>query len=322
MPKIGRRAWLLAALAACVASAEAQGAKWPERPVRVVVPVPAGGGIDMVARLVAARFAEEFGQPFVVDNRAGAGGTIGAEIVARAVPDGHTLLVYGSSFPAVAALHKLPYDPVQGIASIGRIASGPYVLVVHPSVKATGLKEFIELVRAEPGLLNYGSAGTGSLPHLVAEQFQHATRTKMVHVPYKGIGPALTDLLGGRIQVFFASALAAQPHIRAERLRPIAVTSGKRSPALPEVPAIGELIPGFAVDLWYGMWAPLGTPKEIVSRLNQAIARLVKLPDIQERLRADGVEPAPSTPEELARQFARELAMWSGLVKAAGIRID
>jgi tripartite-type tricarboxylate transporter receptor subunit TctC len=322
MPKIGRRAWLLAALAACAAGAEAQGAKWPERPVRLVVPVPAGGGIDMVARLVAARFADEFGQPFVVDNRAGAGGTIGAEIVARAVPDGHTLLVYGSSFPAIAALHKLPYDPVQGIASIGRIASGPYVLVVHPSVKATGLKEFIELVRAEPGLLNYGSAGTGSLPHLVAEQFQHATRTRMVHVPYKGIGPALTDLLGGRIQVFFASALAAQPHIRAERLRPLAVTSGKRSPALPEVPAIGELIPGFAVDLWYGMWAPLGTPKEIVSRLNQAIARLVKLPDIQERLRADGVEPAPSTPEEQARQFARELAMWSGLVKAASIRID
>jgi tripartite-type tricarboxylate transporter receptor subunit TctC len=309
-------------LACCAASVEAQGAKWPERPVRVVVPVAAGGGIDMVARLVAARFAEEFGQPFVVDNRTGAGGAIGAEIVARAAPDGHTLLVFGSSFPAIAALHKLPYDPVKGIASIGRIASGPYVLVVHPSVKATNLKEFIELARAEAGALNYGSAGTGSVPHLVAELFQHATRTRMVHVPYKGTAPALTDLLGGRIQVLFPAALSALPHIRAERLRAIAVTSGKRSPALPEVPAIGELIPGFAADLWYGMWAPLGTPKEIVSRLNQAIVRMVKLPDIQERLRADGVEPAPSTPEELARQFARELAMWSGLVKTAGIRIE
>ena len=315
-------AWLLLALAASVPAAHAQTEKWPERPVRVVVPVPPGGGIDMVARLVSARFTEEFSQQFVTDNRTGAGGTIGSEIVARASPDGYTLLVYGSSYPANAALHKLPYDPVKGIATIGVIASGPYVLVVHPSVKAGSLNEFIELARAERSALNFGSAGNGSIPHLAAELFQQMTQARMVHVPYKGIGPALIDLLGARIQVFFTSALAGIPHIRSGRLRGIAVTTEQRSPALPDLPAIRESVPGYSASLWYGLWAPAGTPKEIVARLNQAIARAVKLPEVQERLRSDGVEPAHSTPEEQARIVAREIATWSKVVKAGGIKID
>ncbi len=313
---------LLLALVAVVPLAHAQTEKWPEKPVRLIVPVPPGGGIDAVARMLAPRLSEELGQPFVVDNRAGAGGTIGSEIVVRANPDGYTLLVFGSSYPANAALYKLPYDPVKGIAPISMIGAGSYVLIVNPSIKATNLKEFIELARAKPGALNFGSAGIGSLPHLVGDLFQQLTQTQMLHVPYKGVGPALIDLMGGQIQVFFASAVAALPHIRSGKVRAIAVTSGQRSPAMPDLPAISELVPGFSVGLWYGIWAPAGTSKEIVLRLNQALARIIKQPEVQERLRADGVEPAHSTPEELARVVAREIATWSKVVKDGNIKVD
>lgn len=313
---------LLAALAAAVPAAHAQTAKYPERPVRVVVPVPPGGGIDAVARLTASRLSEAFGQQFVIDNRTGAGGTIGSEIVARANPDGHTVLVYGSSYPANAALYKLSYDPVRGMASVGMIASGPYVLIVHPAIKAANLKEYIELTRPERNAINYGSAGNGSIPHLAGELFQQMTGTHMVHVPYKGIGAALNDLLGARIQAFFTSAVAGVPHIKAGRVRGIAVTSAKRSPALPDLPAIGEAVPGYSVALWYGMWAPAGTPKAAIMQLNQAIARMVRLPEVEERLRAGGAEPAHSTPEEQSRVVAREIATWSKLIKARNIKSD
>jgi tripartite-type tricarboxylate transporter receptor subunit TctC len=310
----------LLGLPAFVPAAHPQTAKFPERPVRVVVPVPPGGGIDAVGRLVAMRMTDAFGQQFVVDNRTGAGGTIGSEIVARANPDGHTVLVYGSSYPANAALYKLTYDPVKGMAAVGMIASGPYVLIVHPSIKAANLKEFIELTRPETSSLNYGSAGNGSIPHLAGELFQQMTRTKMAHVPYKGIGAALNDLLGARIQAFFTSAVAGVPHIKAGRVRGIAVTSEKRSPALPDLPAIREAVPGYSVALWYGMWAPAGTPRATIAQLNQAIARLVKLPEVEERLRAGGAEPAHSTPEEQSRAVAREIATWSKLIQARNIK--
>ena len=315
-------AWLLLALAAAAPAVHAQAARWPERPVRLVVPVPPGGGIDMVARMVSARLSEDLGQHLVVDNRSGAGGTIGSEIVARATPDGYTLLVFGSSYTANAALYRLPYDPVKGIATIAIIATGAYVLTVHPSLNARTVKEFIELAHAERGALNFGSAGTGSVPHLAAELFQQMTRTRMVHVPYKGIGPALLDLLGGRIQVFFASTLAASPHVRSGKLRAIAVTSEQRLPSLPDLPAIRESVPGYSAGLWYGMWAPAGTPREVILQVNQAIARMLKLPEVQERLRSDGVEPAYSTPEEQARVVAHEIATWSKVIRAANIRIE
>lgn len=313
---------LLVALAAAAPFAHAQAVKYPERPVRVLVPVPPGGGIDAVARLTASRLSEAFGQQFVIDNRGGAGGTIASEIVARANPDGYTVLVYGSSYAANAALYKLPYDPVKGVAPVGMIASGPYVLIVHPSLKATNLKEFIELTRPERNATNYGSAGNGSIPHLAGELFQQMTGTHMVHVPYKGIGAALGDLLGARIQAFFTSAVAGVPHIKAGRVRGIAVTSEKRSPALPDLPAIREAVPGYSVALWYGMWAPAGTPKATIAQLNQAIARMVRLPEVEERLRAGGAEPAHSTPEEQSRVVAREIATWSKLIKARNIKSD
>lgn len=317
-----RSGLLLLALIAALPAAHAQSGKWPERPVRVIVPFPPGGSPDVVARLLAPRLLEEFGQQFVVDNRAGAGGTIGAEIAARANPDGYTVILVPSSYATSAALYKLPYDPVRGIASIGMIAAGPSILVAHPSVKATNLKEFIELARAKPGLLNFGSSGTGSTPHLAVELFRQMTKTDMVHVPYKGAGPAVADVIGGQIQFMIASGPALIPHVKSGRLRAFAVTTEQRSRVMPDLPAIGELVPGYSVSGWNGMWAPVGTPKEIVSQLNQALARILKQPDVQERLRADGREPAHSTPQEFAHVIARDIATWLKVVKNGNIKID
>ena len=272
--------------------------------------------------MVAIRLSEEFGQHFVIDNRAGAGGLIGTEIVARAAPDGYTLIVVSTSYSANPALYKLSYDPVKGIAPIGMIAAGPLILVVHPSVKANDLKEFLALARARPGTLNFGSSGAGSSIHLAFELLRQMTQTDMQHIPYKGTGPALADLLGGQIQFMLSSAPAAIPQVKAGKLRALAVTTAKRAAAMPELPAIGEQVPGFEYSSWYGMWTAAGTPQEIVSRLNQSLARILKRPDVQERLRADGVEPAHSTPEEFAQRLDREIATWKKVVKAGNIKID
>ncbi len=313
--------WLLA-LVAAVPLAHAQTGKWPEKPVRIIDAFAPGGGSDVVARMLAPRLLEELGQQFVVDNRAGGAGTIGTAIAARADPDGYTVAIVTPSFATAPALYKLPYDPIKGIAPIAMIGTGPMILTVHPSVKATNLKEFIELVRANPGALHFGSAGAGTFTHLTTELFRQMTQTDMLHVPYKGAGPAIADLLGGHIHIIFATGPAIIPHIKAGKLRGIAVTTDKRSPALPELPVISELVPGYSANLWYGMWAPAGTPKEIVSRLNQALARILKQPDVQERLRAAGLEPTHSTPEEFARFIAREIATWSKVVKAGNIKVD
>jgi tripartite-type tricarboxylate transporter receptor subunit TctC len=313
---------LVLAFAAALPAAQAQTGKWPEKPVRVVVPFPPGGTTDVVARTFAPLLSQEYGQQFIVDNRGGAGGAIGAEIAARANPDGYTIIVVTSSYAANAVLYKLPYDPVKGIAPISMISILPFILVVHPSVKAGNLKEFIELARAQPGTLNFGSPGTGSTPHLAGELFQQMSRIKMVHVAYKGDGPALTDLLGGQIQTLLATELVLGAQIKAGKLRALAVTTAQRSPAMPDLPAIGELVPGYAVDGWAGMWAPAGTPKEIIARLNQSVARILKLPEVQERLRAGGADPAPSTPEGFARAITQDIATWSKVVKAGNIRID
>jgi tripartite-type tricarboxylate transporter receptor subunit TctC len=317
-----RRALLVLALAAALPAAQAQTGKWPDKPVRVIVPFPPGGTTDVVARTFAPRLSEEYGQQFVVDNRGGAGGAIGAEIAARANPDGYTIIVVTSSYAANAVLYKLPYDPVKGIAPISMISILPFILVVHPSVKAGNLKEFIEFVRAQPGTLNFGSPGIGSTPHLAGELFQQMARIKMVHVAYKGDGPALTDLLGGQIQALLATELVLGPQIKAGKLRALAVTTAKRSPAMPDLPAIGELVPGYSVDGWAGMWAPAGTPKEIIARLNRSVARILKQPEVQERLRAGGADPAPSTPEGFAHAIAQDIATWSKVVKAGNIKID
>ena len=310
------------ALAAALPAAQAQTGKWPDKPVRVIVPFPPGGTTDVVARTFAPRLAEEYGQQFIVDNRGGAGGAIGAEIAARANPDGYTIIVVTSSYAPNAALYKLPYDPVKGIAPISMISILPFILVVHPSVKAGSLKEFIELARAQPGVLNFGSPGNGSLPHMAIALFQQLSATNIVHVPYKGDGPAIADLLGGQIQLMMSSGAATDAYVKAGRLRALAVTSEQRSRAKPDLPAISELVPGYSADAWAGMWAPAGTPKEIISRLNQSVERILKQPDVQVRLRAGGAEPAHTTPEEFARVIARDVAKWTKVVKAGNIKVE
>ena len=269
----------------------------------MVVPFPPGSTSDLMARTFTPQLTEEFGQQFVVDNRPGAGGSIGAEIAARANPDGHTIVMVASSYAANAALYKLPYDPVKGVAPVSMIAVVPFILVVHPSVKAANLKEFIALARAQPGTLNFGSQGTGGTLHLASELLQQMTQTKMVHIPYKGDPPLIADLIAGQVHVATATGLVLDPHIKAGRVRALAVTTAQRSRAMPDLPAIGELVPGYAVDGWFGMLAPAGTPKEVVSRLNQSIARILKQPAVQERLRAGGAEPTPSTPDAYSTQI-------------------
>jgi tripartite-type tricarboxylate transporter receptor subunit TctC len=328
MKKVSRRragsvrSLVMAACLAAIPAAQAQTAKWPEKTVRMIVPLAPGGGTDIVARLFAARLSAELGQQFIVDNRSGAGGIIGAEIAARANPDGYTVITVPASYAANAALYKLPYDPVKGIAPVTMMTTGPLILTVHPSVQASSLKEFIALVRATPGSITFGSSGLGSFSHLTAELFRQMSKTDMVHVPYKSAGPALVDLLGGQIQVFFGSGPSTGGHIRAGRLRGLAVTTEKRSPALPDLPAIGELLPGYASDFWFGMWAPAGTPQSIVSRLNQALARILKLPEVQERLRTDYMEAVGSSPADFARIIARDITTWTRVVKAGNIKVE
>ena len=317
-----RSVLLLLALATMLSPAHAQTAKWPERPIRAVVPFAPGGATDVVARLVGPRLAEELGQQIVIDNRAGAGGTIGVELVVRANPDGYTILIGASSYASNAALYKLPYDPMTGIAPVTLITQGPFVIAVHPSVKATSLKELLALARAKPGSLSFGSSGTGSVPHLATEHFRQMTNTNMVHVPYKGDAPAIIDLLGGQIQMYFGGPLVLSPHINAGKLRGLAVTSEKRSPVMPDLPAVSEFVPGYSAYTWFGMWAPPGTPKAIVDRLNDAVARVLKKPEVQDRLRNDGMEAAHNTPEEFLRFNARDIAKWQKVVKAGNIKID
>ena len=313
---------LLLVLAAALPAAQAQTEKWPEKPVHVLVPFPPGGAPDLLARMLAGKLTEEFGQQFIVENRIGAGGTIGFEYAARASPDGYTMIVVPTSFAATPALYKLPYDPISGVAPISMIAIGPLILAVHPAVKATNLKEFVELVRANPGALNFGSPGTGTDLHLAIEYFRQLTGTEPIHIPYKGIAPAIADLLGGRIQFMLGTPLTFSTHLKAGKLRGIAVTTEQRLSLMPDLPAIGEQVPGYAVDQWFGMWAPVGTPRDIISRTNQSLARILKLPEVQERLRAGGLVSAHSTPEEFSRVIAREIAKWTQVIKAGNIRVD
>ena len=310
-------------LALAVASvAQAQSGKWPEKPVRIIVPLAPGGSVDIVARMVAARLTEKFGEQFVVDNRPGAGTTLGVTITARANPDGYTIIMMSSAFAGSAALYKLPYDPLKAIAPIGLIAAGPMFLALHPSVKAGSIKEFIELARAKPGALNYGSGGIGTSTHLATELFRQMTHTDLVHVPYKGIGAAIADLLGGQIQFYIAPGAGLLPHANAGKLRLLAATGEQRSSEMPDLPTIAETVPGYSAIFWYGLGVPERTPKPIIALLNQEIARILKLPEVLKRLRTYDLEPAHATSEEFSRRIAREIAMWSKVVKTGNIKAE
>ena len=307
------------------AQAPALPAPYPSRPVRFIVPFPPGGGNDTMARTIGNQLAAALGQQFVVDNRPGAGGLIGAETAAHAVPDGYTLFLGGvASHGILPNLQpKLGYDPVKDFSPVSLIAAAPLILVVHPAVPVRSVKELVQFAKAKPGQLNFASNGTGGSSHLAAELFKMMSATDMVHVPYKGLSPALTDLLSGQVQLMFSSTVAMLPLVRAGRLRPLAMTSAKRSAAMPDLPTVAEAgVPGYETVSWYGVLAPAGTPKPIIDRLNREIARAVQLPDVRERMMSEGAEPAGGSPAEFAAHIKRELVRWSQVIKQARIKPD
>ncbi len=297
---------------------------YPGRPIRLVVPYPPGGPTDFVGRAVGQKLTEFLGQQVVVDNRPGAATVVGSELVARAAPDGYTLLfgTGGGTFLAPLILPKVPYDPRRDFAPVGMLVMSPQVLVVHPSVAANSVNELIALARAKPGILNFASVGTGTSPHLGGELLKAMTGTDMVHVPYKGTAPAMTDLLAGRVQLMFTSMPTVLAHIKAGKLKLLAVGGTKRSPAIPETPTVAETVPGFELITWYGIFAPARTPDPIVRRLNAEIARVLADPDIRQRFAAQGLAPVGMTPEQLREYTERDLSRWTRLVTTAGIKAD
>jgi tripartite-type tricarboxylate transporter receptor subunit TctC len=312
------------AILAVAASGTVLAQKYPERPVRAVVPFPAGGGTDILARLFLQKMADRVGANFVIDNRSGAGGAIGTEIVAKAPPDGYTILVCSSSHTINPSVYKkLGYDPLRDFAPVTILASGPGLLVVHPSVPAQSVKELIALAKAKPGQLNYASAGNGTPPHLAAELFKSMAGVDLVHVPYKGNVPAFADLVSGAVSLSFPTITSGLPQVRAGRLRALGVTSKARSTVVPDVPTIAESgLPGYESSTWYGMLAPAGAPKAIVTKLHQQMLEVLKLPDIREKLAAQGLEPGGNSPGEFGSIIAAELVKWRKVVAAAGMKAE
>ncbi|MGH8703678.1 MAG: Bug family tripartite tricarboxylate transporter substrate binding protein [Burkholderiales bacterium] len=314
---------LCAALAAAFLPAQAQ--QYPTRPVRFVVPFAPGGSVDTLARTVGPRLADTLGQQVVVDNRPGGNGDIGMLIVAKAPPDGYTLLLgYIANLAIAPSLYaKMPYDPVKDYAPITQIATSPNVLTAHPSVQVKSLKELIALARAKPGAVNFASTGIASVGHLTGELLNNLAGMKMTHVPYKGGGQAIIDLVGGHVQVMFSGFSAAMPHIKSGKIRALAVTGAGRSPALADVPTIAEQgFPGVEATAWYGVLAPAGTPKPVVARLHGEIVKVLKLPDVVQRLDALGFELVGSTPEQFSAYIRSEIKKWEKVVKASGAKPD
>ena len=296
---------------------------YPNRPVRLIAPFSPGGGVDIVARLISQKLGEKWGQQFVVDNRTGATGIIGTELAARATPDGYTLLMGNAATHAVnvSLYNKLPYDAVKDFAPISLVGRVPEMLVVPPSLPANTVKELIAMAAAKPGELTYGSAGAGSPPHLAGELFQYLAKVRFMHIPYKGSAPALADLLGGQINIYFSNILSAVPYVKANRLRGIGVTSTKRSVVAPEIPTIAESgLPGYSDYNWYGMLAPRNTPAAIVNKLHAGIVQVVRTKDIEDRLTKDGAEVIASTPDEFAAFIAEEIKKYAQIIKQSGLQ--
>ena len=316
----------VAAALACAAAAApaAQSPQYPTKPVRLLVPFAPGGGTDITARSIAQNLSERLGQQFVADNRPGANGTIAVDILAKSLPDGHTLSMISSSHSVNASLIKgLSYDLTRDVLPITQATTQPYALVVHPSVAAKSVKELVALAKAKPGQLNYGSSGTGGLSHLSGALFSQLAQIDIVHVPYKGGNPAMIDVIAGQIQMLYSTILQSQPHIKAGKLRPLAVTTARRSRAAPDLPTMQEAgIKGYEVAGWYGMIAPLKTPAAIVDRLNKEVVEILRLPDVASRLAADGSEPVGSTPQQFGQHIKTEVAKWAQLTKQMNIRMD
>jgi len=316
---LARTACVLAG--ALVATLPAVAQDYPKRPIELVVPFVAGGTTDNIARLMAQRFSESWGQTVVVNNRAGGGSTIGTNAVAKAPPDGHTLLVTTIGFAINAGLQKLPYDPIGDFTPITELASLPLVLVVHASVPATNLQEFIALAKSKPGGWDYASSGTGTSPHLAAEMFKSMAGIELVHVPFKGNAEAMNSLMGGHVKIYFALVPAVLQHIKAGTLRAIAVTTEERLPYLPDVPTIAELgFPGYEISSWQGVFAPAGTPKDVVVKINGELVRMLNVPDVRRRISQEGADPVGSTPDAFANRVKNEITKWTKVIKTSGIQ--
>ena len=316
---LARTACVLAIALVVTLPAAAQ--DYPKKPIELVVPFVAGGTTDNIARLMAQRFSESWGQTVVVNNRAGGGSTIGTNAVAKAPPDGHTLLVTTIGFAINASLQKLPYDPIGDFTPIAELASLPLVLVVHASVPATNLQEFIALAKSKPGGWDYASSGTGTSPHLAAEMFKSMAGIELVHVPFKGNAEAMNSLMGGHVKIYFALVPAVLQHIKTGALRAIAVTTEERLPYLPDVPTIAELgFPGYEISSWQGVFAPAGTPKDVIGKINGELVRMLNVPEIRRRILQEGADPVGSTPDAFATRVKNEITKWTKVIKASGIQ--
>ena len=295
---------------------------YPSRPIRFIVPFPPGGGNDIVGRIVAVKLSEGLGQQVVVDNRGGAGGTVGTDITAKAAPDGHTLLINNISLAVNHTLiPRLPYDTLRDLAPVSLVGRQANIVVVHPGVAAKSVQELLALARAKPGQINYGSGGIGTASHLATELLKLMTRTDMAHVPYKGLGPALTDLIGGRLQVIISTMASALPQIKAERLRPLAVTTAQRSQFFPQIPTMDEAgVKGYEFSTWYGLLVPAGTLRSIVARLNSETAKTLDSAFVREQFGTQGLDATHSTPEAFGAYLRAEVAKWSKVIVASGAR--
>ncbi len=294
---------------------------YPTKPIRLIVPFAPGGGVDILARVVALGVSEPFGQTIVVDNRSGAGGVIGFETGVRASPDGYTLVLVNTNYSCTAAVQKLPYDPVNDVQPIIQLGETGLVLVVHPTTPVKNVKEFIAYAKANPGKLNYGSVGAGSLTHLALELFKLESKVDFTHVPYKGGSPALSAVIGGEVQLTAISAVPTIPHVKAGRLRALAVTTGKRMALLPGVPAVSETVPGYEANHWYGIWGPKGLPKEIIARWNREVARVMQTQEMKGRMADEGLEPAGGAPEQFLKTIKRDVEKWKRVVKETKITV-
>ena len=314
---------LVTALLAVPALAQSLPNAWPSKPIRLINPFPPGGGATIIGRLMAQELTERLGQSVVFDNRGGAGGIIGMEIAARAAPDGYTFTMATASTVTIhPLLSKTPFDPVKDFSPVSHVSNVPLLLVVHPTVTAKSTKDFIALLKSQPGKLNFASSGKGTISHLAGELFKHNTGVNMVHVPFRGGGPALVDVLGGQVQVNFANILSSLPHVKGGRLRGLAVTSSKRSSAIPELPALAETLAGYEVVQWNGMLAPARVPQAIIARLNSEIERILALPEMKSRLAADGADPVGGTPEKFGAFIRADIDKWARVIKAAKVQVD
>ena len=310
-----------AILAMCTVAAHAQ--QYPNRPIRMLVGYPPGGPADVTARLFAPHLAEALGQQIVIDNRSGAGGTVAATTLARAEPDGYTVAIMANGELAIAPnLRKVPYDPLRDFAPVSRIGVNQLALVIHPSVPAKSTAELVALAKAKPGTVNFASAGNGSTAHLAGELFKALAAIDIVHVPYKGAGPALTDLIGGQVQMLITGYPGALPHIKSGKLRALGVTGSKRLIAAPDLPTIGEAVKGYEVTSSYGVLLPARASRDLVARLHKESAAVVKKPEVQERLIALGFDPEGSAPAEYAAQIKAELGKWAKVVKIAKVQVE